>query len=171
MTDKMHIGDFDHEDEMREMTGDEKVDASGGFPFLGLGIFVASTYAKGISASNNAESDPTQGYMDTSQTGDSIPAGGFGSDIRIKREIEAVGYDADLGTKLYSWTYANDDDTRYVGVMAQDLLEIGNPRGAVQTLHDGPFAGYLGIDYGRLGMQMATEAEWKANGAAALRAA
>ena len=72
------------------------------------------------------------------------------SDRRLKRDITALGRLAD-GTKLYSFRYLWSETT-YVGVMAQDLLDDPDRADAVVTLPNG----YLGVDYGRLGLNMVT---------------
>ena len=72
------------------------------------------------------------------------------SDRRLKRDITALGQLAD-GTKLYSFKYLWSETT-HVGVMAQDLLGDPDRADAVVTLPNG----YLGVDYGRLGLNMVT---------------
>lgn len=46
----------------------------------------------------------------------------FGSDRRLKDDIELVGVDEATGLNLYEFSYIDDQaDTRYVGVMAQEV--------------------------------------------------
>lgn len=76
------------------------------------------------------------------------------SDIRIKRDIHEVGATPD-GLKLYSFRYNGDEET-FVGVMAQDVLEV-MPE-AVVTRADGFYA----VDYGMLGLEMISLDKWRA---------
>lgn len=94
---------------------------------------------------------------------------GGGSDRRIKQDIVTLGHDAHLGVDIYSWRYRNDDPTRYVGVMAQDLLSRPDLAKAVHTAEDGEFQGFYAVDYAALGLQMTTEDQWHRNGMGALR--
>jgi len=68
------------------------------------------------------------------------------SDIRLKSDIIRVGTAAN-GLPLYHFRYSGLP-TVYEGVMAQDVLSY-KPE-AIVTL---PF-GYMGVDYGMLGMEM-----------------
>ena len=86
-----------------------------------------------------------------SQTGSSNPCT---SDIRLKRNIHEVGATPD-GLKLYSFRYNGDEET-FVGVMAQDVLEV-MPE-AVVTRADGFYA----VDYGMLGLEMISLDKWRA---------
>lgn len=54
---------------------------------------------------------------------------------------------------LYGFKYL-DDDTEYVGVMAQDVLKVRPD--AVSTGEDG----FYRVNYSKLGLRMATRAEW-----------
>jgi len=76
------------------------------------------------------------------------------SDVRLKRDIKRLGQ-LDDGLELYSFRY-RWSDTVYVGVMAQDVAQ--KMPSAVVAGDDG----YLRVDYGKLGLQMRTLAEWKA---------
>lgn len=95
-------------------------------------------------------------------------AGNSISDRRLKTDIKVVGLVEDLGIKLYSWKYRNDDLTRYVGVMAQDLLARPDLAHAVVIAYEGEFAGYYAVNYQELGLKMVTEAEWQEQGMAAV---
>src|SRR5262249_37960123 len=70
------------------------------------------------------------------------------SDIRLKRDIVELGRLAN-GLHLYRYRYPWSD-TLYVGVMAQEVLEIA-PQAVVQGAD-----GYLRVDYSRLGLQLST---------------
>jgi hypothetical protein len=76
----------------------------------------------------------------------------FGSDIRIKRDIKSVG--KENGYNLYSFKY-KDSDTTWVGVMAQEVMEI-KPESVV-THKDG----YYMVDYSKLGLTMRTLEEFQ----------
>ncbi|MEM9411109.1 MAG: tail fiber domain-containing protein, partial [Planctomycetota bacterium] len=84
----------------------------------------------------------------------------FPSDRRIKTGIEIIGWINELKIAIYSWKYRSSDPTRYVGVMAQDLLERKDLKHAVRIAQEGEFAGFYEVDYGSLGLRMTTETEW-----------
>jgi hypothetical protein len=86
----------------------------------------------------------------------------FKSDIRLKRDVSHVATLAN-GIKLYSFRYLWSE-TVHVGVMAQDLLADPAWREAVVLEPDGFYA----VDYARLGLRMATLAEWQAQGLASV---
>ncbi|MEM7426789.1 MAG: FecR domain-containing protein [Pseudomonadota bacterium] len=78
--------------------------------------------------------------------------GGFGSDIRLKRDVvrlEKLGN----GLSLYRFRYLWSDQT-YIGVMAQDVLKL-----YPEAVSRGP-GGYYRVDYRMLGLEMMTLAEW-----------
>jgi len=79
------------------------------------------------------------------------------SDIRLKRDITHITT-LDNGLKLYSFKYLWEDTT-YVGVMAQDLLEDESYRDAVVTKKSGFYA----VKYNLLGLRMTTLEEWNRN--------
>ena len=76
------------------------------------------------------------------------------SDIRLKRDIVAVGH-LENGIGLYRYRYIWSDQV-YVGVMAQEVAEIVPD--AVLYGDDG----YLRVDYARLGLRLITWDEWVA---------
>ena len=83
-----------------------------------------------------------------------------GSDVRLKRDVETMQGCASL--PLYAFKYL-DDDTEYVGVMAQDVLKVRPD--AVSTGPDG----FYRVNYAKLGIRMVTRAEWDASHDNALR--
>jgi hypothetical protein len=83
-----------------------------------------------------------------------------GSDVRLKRDVETMQAGASL--PLYAFKYL-DDDTEYVGVMAQDVLKVRPD--AVSTGPDG----FYRVNYAKLGIRMVTRAEWDASHDNALR--
>jgi hypothetical protein len=68
------------------------------------------------------------------------------SDARLKRDIARTGTHP-LGFGIYRFKYLWSDIS-YVGVIAQEVLEK-----APHTVTAGP-GGYLGVDYGALGIEM-----------------
>lgn len=76
------------------------------------------------------------------------------SDIRLKCDVEALRDGSSL--PLYAFKYL-DDDTEYVGVMAQDVLKVRPD--AVSTGPDG----FYRVNYAKLGIRMVTRAEWDAS--------
>ena len=80
--------------------------------------------------------------------------GSFLSDARVKRDIIPVG--RENGLQLYRHRFAWSD-TLYVGVMAQEVLEVAP--NAVLKGKDG----YLRVDYGRLGLRLQRWEDWLAS--------
>ena len=74
-------------------------------------------------------------------------AGPMASDTRLKENIIRVG-NSPSGLNIYEWNYKSAPDTRYRGVMAQEVLET-NPS-AIHLFEDG----YLGVYYGHLDVKM-----------------
>jgi hypothetical protein len=119
---------------------------------LGLGGAVAATIAlPGRWTRPIVESIVVPAHAQASQKAATTTDGG-GSDIRIKHDIEPVGELAN-GLTLYRFRY-KWSDTVYVGVMAQEVLEV-DP-GAVITGEDGFFR----VNYRRLGIKMMEWDEW-----------
>ncbi len=82
-------------------------------------------------------------------------SGFFLSDVRVKRDITPIAK-LENGLRLYRYRYAWSD-TLYVGVMAQEVLEVA-PH-AVSRGADG----YLRVNYARLGLRMQLWEEWIAS--------
>ena len=80
--------------------------------------------------------------------------GAFLSDARVKRDITPLGR-WENGLQLYRYRYAWSD-TLYVGVMAQEVLEVAP--GAVSRGTDG----YLRVHYDRLGLRLERWERWVA---------
>jgi Ricin-type beta-trefoil lectin domain-like/Chaperone of endosialidase len=78
------------------------------------------------------------------------------SDIRLKHDIVMLGHLAN-GLGFYRFSY-NGSDKAYVGVMAQEVLAV-MPEAVARDR-----AGYLVVDYDRLGLRMQTWSEWVAAG-------
>jgi hypothetical protein len=76
------------------------------------------------------------------------------SDMRLKRDIVKL-VTLENGIKLYSFRYLWED-TVYVGVMAQDLLEHESYKDAVVMQQSGFYA----VHYEMLGLKMITLEEW-----------
>jgi len=73
---------------------------------------------------------------------------GRGSDIRLKQNIERVGFDERTQLPIYEFEYKANPGERFRGVMAHEA-EVNFPE-AVVTRADG----YKAVFYERLGMQM-----------------
>ena len=84
------------------------------------------------------------------------------SDARLKRHVRHLTT-LDNGLRIYSFEYLWDN-TAYVGVMAQDLLDHEVWGTAVVEMPNG----YYAVDYAALGLRMTTLAEWQARGMAVL---
>lgn len=70
----------------------------------------------------------------------------FFSDIRLKENIEEVGK-SDIGYSIYEWNYKSIPNTRYRGVIAQDVIKI-NPMAV------GIRDNYLTVDYSKVDVDM-----------------
>ena len=70
------------------------------------------------------------------------------SDRRLKQNIELVGRDERTMLPLYEFEYTNGSGRRFLGVMAQDVVE-SHPD-MVFTMPDG----YMAVDYAGLGIEM-----------------
>ena len=75
------------------------------------------------------------------------------SDARLKRDVAYVTT-LENGIRLYSFRYRNDE-RRFVGVMAQDLLTDARFRDAVKT----DTSGYYVVDLEALGLGIVGDAE------------
>lgn len=80
--------------------------------------------------------------------------GGLESDVRLKQDVQPLG--AAAGLPLYAFKYL-DDDTEYVGVMAQDVLKV-----RPDAVSAGP-DGFYRVNYAKLGIRMVTRSEWDAS--------
>ena len=72
----------------------------------------------------------------------------FGSDRRIKENIELVGRDERTMLPLYEFEYIGGSGKRFLGVMAQDVLKT-HPE-MVYTMPDG----FMAVNYAGLGIEM-----------------
>jgi hypothetical protein len=73
---------------------------------------------------------------------------GMFSDRRLKQNIELVGRDERTMLPLYEFEYINGSGRRFLGVMAQDVLETHPDM--VFTMPDG----YMAVNYAGLGIEM-----------------
>jgi hypothetical protein len=78
------------------------------------------------------------------------------SDVRAKKDIAPVGK-LENGLGLYRFSYIGGDKI-FVGVMAQEVEAI-RPDAVIRD-----DAGYLRVNYARLGLRMRTWEEWVASG-------
>jgi Chaperone of endosialidase len=76
------------------------------------------------------------------------------SDMQLKDNIVRVGT-LDSGIGIYRFNYKDEDQTAYVGVLAQEVQKI--MPSAVARASDG----YLSVDYGRLGFRFMSWDEWQ----------
>lgn len=101
----------------------------------------------GSTATNSSESQGETGglggVLKTAGTVASIAS--MFSDERLKENVTEAG--ERNGFKLYDFNYIGEPETRYRGVMAQDVLETMPD--AVSEIN-----GYLAVDYGQLGFEM-----------------
>lgn len=70
------------------------------------------------------------------------------SDPRLKQNIELVGRDERTGLNLYEFAYKAEPGKRWVGVMADEVLQV--MPSAVHTNEEG----FMSVDYGALGIEM-----------------
>jgi hypothetical protein len=73
---------------------------------------------------------------------------GMFSDRRLKQNIELVGRDERTMLPLYEFEYINGSGRRFLGVMAQDVLETHPDM--VFTMPDG----FMAVNYAGLGLEM-----------------
>jgi caspase domain-containing protein/ricin-type beta-trefoil lectin protein/endosialidase-like protein len=101
-----------------------------------------------------------------SNQGNSHGGGGghHGSDIRLKADIVPLTR-LDGGIGLYRFRYRGSNHTAYVGVLAQEVMEI--VPSAVSLGRNG----YLQVDYDRLGLKLVTWENWLRHNGAELRPA
>jgi len=71
---------------------------------------------------------------------------GLFSDIRLKENIVEVGK-SDEGYKIYEWNYISQKDTRFRGVIAQDVVKINPMAVGIRGRH-------LTVDYRKLDVEM-----------------
>ena len=69
------------------------------------------------------------------------------SDARLKENIVKVG-SSPSGINIYEWNYKSAPDTRYRGVMAQEIMQT-HPD-AIHLFEDG----YMGVHYSHLDVNM-----------------
>ena len=99
--------------------------------------------------SANASSGSGAGGLGSLLGGAASLYSAFGSDRRLKDDIELVGVDEATGLNLYEFSYIDDEaDTRYVGVMAQEVQRT-HPWAVTQDPD-----GNLLVTYEALGIEM-----------------
>lgn len=97
-------------------------------------------------AGQNAKSEASGALL-----GSGMQAGAMmfaASDRRLKRDIELVGRDERTGLNLYEFSYIGGDGSRYIGVMADEVLRV-EPE-AVVAGEDG----FMSVNYDMLGIKM-----------------
>jgi hypothetical protein len=98
-----------------------------------------SAYNTGVNA---------QGQMLGTLAGAGLTAAFKYSDRRLKENIENVGRDERTMLPLYEFEYINGSGRRFLGVMAQDVLETYPDM--VFTMPDG----FMTVNYAGLGLEM-----------------
>jgi hypothetical protein len=116
---------------------------------------IGSGYSMQIGGLGNVLNNQTQMSMNAADNGVGSMVGGlagaaasyYGSDIRLKENIELAGFDEATGLNLYDFNY-KWNSKRFRGVMAQEVIK-DYPE-AVHTMG----SGWLAVDYGVLGLEM-----------------
>ena len=72
------------------------------------------------------------------------PASAKSSDIRLKENIVLIG-SSNSGINIYEYNYISDPETRYVGVIAQELLDTQFKEAVVIAEN-----GYYAVDYSKI---------------------
>lgn len=85
------------------------------------------------------------GFKNTAPSGQQY--GPMASDARLKENIVKVG-SSPSGINIYEWNYKSTPDTRYRGVMAQEIMQT-HPD-AIHLFEDG----YMGVHYSHLDVNM-----------------
>lgn len=96
----------------------------------------------------NANRDQGLDVGSLMQGGAAMYKAGMFSDRRLKQNIELVGRDERTMLPLYEFEYINGSGRRFLGVMAQDVLETYPDM--VFTMPDG----FMAVNYAGLGMEM-----------------
>jgi hypothetical protein len=104
-----------------------------------------------VAAGNNQNSNSNHPGDDHHGAGG---GGRHGSDIRLKEDIVPL-MRLDNGIDLYRFRYKGSDHTVYVGVLAQEVMEVAPT--AVSLGRNG----YLQVDYDRLGLKFMTWKRWR----------
>ena len=84
----------------------------------------------------------------TDTTGVGVAFGSGISDVRLKTNINRIGY-SNSKIPIYSFNYKNDLKTTYKGVMAQDLLEMGFDNSVILDSN-----GFYAVDYSSIDVDM-----------------
>jgi hypothetical protein len=134
---------------------------SAGQNYMGNMAIGSGTIAAGqqmqLSGLGNVLNNQTSAYVNSSDSflGDLGGALGgaaaaytaFGSDRRLKENIEEVGVDQRTSLTLYEFNYIGDEERRYVGVMADDVDRL-YPEAVIEMEN-----GYLAVNYDMLGIE------------------
>ena len=118
---------------------------------LATGVGPALGAIKGLGGASTVASTAST----ASQTASTVGGGGWWknltsgfafSDVRLKENISKVGK-TKAGYNLYEWNYKSVPNTRYRGVIAQDVMKL-NPTAV------GVSDGYLTVDYSKIDTTM-----------------
>ena len=124
-------------------------------PYAGMqayGSSLGNLFSGGTQTSTQYSPNPLWGAFGSAMNAVSsaAAAGAFGSDRRLKRNIEKVGEFAN-GLGRYQWIYKSDpSNTVCEGVMADEVKDIA-PEAYIADF-DG--RGHAGVDYAKLGIRM-----------------
>lgn len=146
-------------DQFQELSLEECETVSGG-PILATWAIFTGMSVLGFAAT--AANDPKDNRRGSGNEANRTPTWNR-SDRRLKQNIKVEGELSHLGISAYSWEYKDAPGERFVGVMAQDLLQRDDLRSAVVTFTEGPFKGFYGVDYGRLGLLCLPVEAWDGN--------
>ena len=106
---------------------------------------------KYISGGSSGTTNATLTFRNNSVTDTTGVAVAFGqgmSDVRLKTNINRIGY-SNSNIPIYSFNYKNDLNTTYKGVMAQDLLELGFDDSVILDSK-----GFYAVDYNSIDVDM-----------------
>ena len=106
---------------------------------------------KYISGGSSGTTNATLTFRNNSVTDTTGVAVAFGqgmSDVRLKTNINRIGY-SNSNIPIYSFNYKNDLNTTYKGVMAQDLLEMGFDDSVILDSK-----GFYAVDYNSIDVDM-----------------
>lgn len=107
---------------------------------------MASTQASVYNAGLNATGEMFGAALGAAGT---LGAAGIAaSDRRLKEDVDFVGVDDVTGLNLYEFNYIGDSDRRFIGVMADEVMEY-MPEAVIES-----DSGYFAVDYDMLGIEM-----------------
>ena len=113
------------------------------------GMFGAQASYKVGADKAAADANPMGALLGAGATlGSAYIRGPIGSDRRLKQDIKLVSRDERTGLNLYEFAYKDAPHKRWVGVMADEVLQV--MPSAVHTNDEG----FMSVDYDALGLEM-----------------